>query len=125
WWPHEAATPVAIRHTIQRDTIYGQLSPANRQRLHAGAARVVSGTAVWMHRVAAVAGAPDEQLAAELEAVAADEHAGGRYAIAATHLLWAADLSPTRAQRERRLIAAGIHLRAASQITRLMARRQE
>lgn len=125
WSPHELATPIAIRHAIQLDTIYAQLSPADRQRLHAGAAGIVGGTAVWAHRVAAAAGAPDAELAGELESLAADEYAHARYAIAATHLRWAADLSPTRVEWERLLIATCLCLRASGSMNRAIRMRQD
>jgi hypothetical protein len=59
--------------------------------------------ASWDHRVAAL-DRPDEGLAAQLEGLAADEAARGRLPLAATHLQWASDVSPARADRERRLL---------------------
>ena len=53
---------------------------------------------------------PDEGLAAELEQLAAQEAARGRLGLAATHLQWACDISPDRADRERRLLTAALHL---------------
>ena len=65
--------------------------------------------ASWEHRVAALE-QPDEGLAAELERLAAGEAAAGRLALAATRLRWASDISPARADRERRLLTAAMHL---------------
>ena len=58
---------------------------------------------------------PDEGLAAQLERRAAEEAAGGRLALAATHLQWASDISPARADRERRLLTAALHLMLAEE----------
>lgn len=125
WRPKEAATPVAIRHSLQRDAIYAQLSPARRRWLHTGAAAVVSGSAVWLHRVTAAAGAPDPRLAEQLEAVAADESDRGRHAIAGTHLRWAADLSPARGDRERLLVLAYFAFMRAGQGSRMLSLYQD
>jgi hypothetical protein len=42
-----------------------------------------------------------------------EEAAGGRLAVAVTHLRWACDISPARADRERRLLTAALHLMLA------------
>jgi hypothetical protein len=101
WWPEEPTCPVAIRHPLVRDAIYAGIPAARRCRLHACAVSVVSEAASWKHRVAAL-DRPDEDLAAELERLAAEEAAAGHPALAATHLQWASDISPARAGRERR-----------------------
>ncbi len=82
--------------------------------LHARAAGLVSEAASWEHRVAAL-DRPDEHLAAQLERLAGDEAASGRLALAATHLQWACDISPARADRERRLLTAALHLMLAEE----------
>ena len=74
-----------------------------------GPPTLVSEAASWEHRVAAL-DQPDEDLAAELEQLAAAEAARGRLGLAATHLQWASDISPARADRERRLLTAALHL---------------
>ena len=58
---------------------------------------------------------PDDGLAAEMERLAGDEAASGRLALAATHLQWASDISPARADRERRLLTAALHLMLAEE----------
>ena len=58
---------------------------------------------------------PDEGLAAQLERLAGEEAADGRLALAATHLQWASDVSPGRADRERRLLTAALHLMLAEE----------
>jgi DNA-binding CsgD family transcriptional regulator len=114
WWPEEPSCPVVIRHLLVREAIYAGITPANRRLLHARAAGIVSESASWEHRVAAL-DQPDEGLAAELEGLAAGELAGGRLALAATHLQWASDISPARADRERRLLTAALHLTLADE----------
>ena len=114
WSPEEPACPVEIRHLLVRDAIYAGIRPIRRRELHGRAASVVSQAASWEHRVAA-ADRPDEGLAAELEQLARQETAGGRLALAATHLRWASDVSPARADRERRLLTAALHLTLAEE----------
>ena len=109
WWPEEPTCPVEIRHQLVRDAIYADIAAAKRRLLHARAASVVSESVSWEHRVAAL-DRPDEGLAAELEQLAGDEAAGFRLVLAATHLRWASDISPARADRERRLLTAALYL---------------
>jgi DNA-binding CsgD family transcriptional regulator len=109
WWPEEPTCPVKIRHPLVRDAIYADIAAARRRLLHARAASVVSESASWEHRVAAL-DQPDEGLAAELEHLAGEEAAGFRPVLAATHLRWASDISPARADRERRLLTAALYL---------------
>jgi DNA-binding CsgD family transcriptional regulator len=114
WWPEEPTCPVVIRHPLVRDAIYAGITLVRRRVLHARAASVVSEAASWEHRVAAL-DRPDEDLAAELEQLAEEEAAGGRSALAATHLQWASDISPARPDRERRLLTAALHLTLAEE----------
>jgi DNA-binding CsgD family transcriptional regulator len=112
WWPEEPACPVEIRHPLVRDAIYAGITAARRQVLHGRAVSIVSESASWEHRVAAL-DHPDEDLATQLETQAEKEAASGRLALAATHLQWASDISPARADRERRLLTAALHLMLA------------
>jgi DNA-binding CsgD family transcriptional regulator len=114
WWPDEPTCPVELRHLLVRDAVYAALPAATRRSLHARAAVMVSESASWEHRVAAL-DRPDEGLAAELEHLANQDRAGGRLALAATHLQWASDISPARADRERRLLTAALHLTLAEE----------
>jgi DNA-binding CsgD family transcriptional regulator len=123
WWPEEPTCPVAIRHPLVRDAIYAGIAAATRRTLHARAASIVSESASWEHRVTALHH-PDEDLAARLESLAEEEVAGGRLALAATHLQWASDVSPARADRERRLLTAALHLMLAEE-SRGLALREE
>ena len=114
WSPAEPSCPVVIRHLLVRDAIYAGITATKRHLLHARAASMVSDSASWEHRVAALE-RPDEDLAAQLEHLASDEAARGRLALAATHLQWASDISPARADRERRLLTAALHLMLAEE----------
>jgi DNA-binding CsgD family transcriptional regulator len=114
WWPDEPTCPVEIRHLLVRDAIYAGITPTRRRLLHARAVAMVSESASWEHRVAAL-DRPDEGLADELERLANGEAAAGRLALAATHLQWASDISPERADRERRLLTAALHLAEEAQ----------
>jgi len=114
WWPEEPSCPVMIRHLLVRDAIYAGITPTRRHMLHARAAAMVSESASWEHRVAAL-DHPDEDLAAQLEALAGGEADRGRLALAATHLQWASDISPAQASRERRLLTAALHLMLAEE----------
>ena len=114
WSPEEPSCPVVIRHPLARDAIYVGITPTRRRVLHARAASTVTESASWEHRVAALE-RPDEGLAAQLEQLAGGEAAGGRLALAATHLRWASDISPDRADRERRLLTAALHLMLAEE----------
>src|SRR6201999_2826553 len=112
WWPGEPVCPVEIRHQLVRDVIYAGITPTQRHLLHGRAAAVVSETAAWEHRVAAL-DRPDEDVAAQLERLAGQEAATGKLALAPTLLQWAASNSPDRADRERRLLTAALHLALA------------
>jgi hypothetical protein len=59
WWPDQPSRPVALRHALQRDAIYGALAPVKRRQLHARAVEFVDGGTSWVHRVAAL-DRPDE-----------------------------------------------------------------
>jgi DNA-binding CsgD family transcriptional regulator len=114
WSPEEPTCPVQIGRRLVRDAIYSGITAARRRVLHARAAGVVSESASWEHRVAAL-DRPDEGLAAKLESLAVGELAGGRLAAGATHLRWASAVSPAGADRERRLLTAAMHLMMAEE----------
>ena len=79
WWPAEPTCHVEIRHPLVRDAIYSGITPTRRRALHARAALMVSESASWEHRVAAL-DRPDEDLAVELERLAKREAAAGQLA---------------------------------------------
>jgi DNA-binding CsgD family transcriptional regulator len=114
WWPHEVSCPVAFRHALQRDAIYAGMTATRRRALHARAVSLVDSTSAWAHRVASLDGC-DEVLAGQLADAATSEAAAGMLPLAATHLLWAADISAAHAGRERRLLTAATHLMLADE----------
>jgi hypothetical protein len=114
WSPEEPSCPVVLRHPLVRDAIYAGITATRRCALHARAASVVTESASWEHRVAAL-DRPDEDLAAQLERLAGGEAAAGRLALSATHLQWASDISPARADREQRLLTAALQLMLAEE----------
>jgi DNA-binding CsgD family transcriptional regulator len=114
WWPEEPTCPVEIRHPLVRDAVYAGITATKRRLLHARAASLVSESASWAHRVAAL-DRPDEALAVELDRLAGEEGAVGRLLLAATHLQWASAVSPARTDRERRLLTAALHLTLAEE----------
>jgi AAA ATPase domain len=124
WWPAEPTCPVEIRHLLVRDAVYAGIPATRRRVLHERAASVVSESASWEHRVAAL-DHPDEGLAAELERLAGEEVADGRLARAATHLRWASDISPAVADRERRMLTAAMHLMLAEEAAASVDYKQE
>jgi hypothetical protein len=99
--------PVAPRHGLHQDAVYQLLTPVRRAELHGAAAGQVDSLSAWRHRVAA-AQTTDARLSDELEQAAAEQTATGRHEIAARYLHWAADLSETRTEYERRLLTACI-----------------
>ncbi len=93
-------------HPLISAAVYQGLSPLRRARLHAVAAGLVEDEWAGLnHRVAASAG-PDAGLASELEALAERCAGERRWPRACTCLVAAARLSASRADRERRLLAA-------------------
>jgi DNA-binding CsgD family transcriptional regulator len=121
WAPEEPACPVMISRQTVRDAIYAGLTATRRRTLHARAAELVSQSASWEHRVAALEH-PDEGLAGELERLAVHEAANGLPVLAATHLRWSSDISPARADRERRLLTTALHLVLAEEARGLALR---
>jgi len=121
WWPAEPTCPVEIRHPLVRDAIYSGITLTRRRVLHARAALLVSESASWEHRVAAL-DRPDEGLAVELERLAKREAAAGQLALAATHLRWASDISPSQGDGERRLLTAALYLTLVDESQSLLLR---
>jgi DNA-binding CsgD family transcriptional regulator len=121
WFPQEPTCPVTLRHALQRDVIYSGLTPTRRRLLHSRAVSVVDTTTAWGHRVAALDG-PDDELAEQLTQAAAVEAAAGRLPLAATHLLWAGDVSTSRDGYEQRLLTAATYLILADEARGLSLR---
>ncbi|MFF5204416.1 LuxR C-terminal-related transcriptional regulator [Streptosporangium sp. NPDC000396] len=97
---------VRFRHPLMRSAVYQGAGLTRRRWAHQVLAEV-SGAAdrrSW-HRAAAAL-EPDADLAAELEATAVRARVRSGYAAAAVALERAAELTPTEAQRARRLVSA-------------------
>lgn len=108
WWPSEPASPVEMRHPMQREAVYDAITPRRRRELHGAAAELVDVAQSWRHRVAATVGV-DADLAKLLDAAAADCLTERDVDRAVTYLLWAADISDHRDTREQRLLTAVVH----------------
>ena len=93
-------------HPLVRAAVHDALGPARLASLHIAAADLADDpdAALW-HRAHAATG-PDEPLAQELEVAAGQLAASGNWLRAASFLGQAAELSPARAQRERRTLDA-------------------
>ncbi len=108
WRPADPVCPVEIAYPMLAAGIYQSIPPGRRRRLHERAAELVDAPAVWRHRVRAVVGAADPELADELEGEAGAALAVGDVAAAVQYLDWAAELSDTRSDRQRRAAAVQI-----------------
>lgn len=98
--------PSTFDHPLVRSAIYHGLGPSRRSELHARAADLVDEEALAVrHRAASCVG-EDDDAADELEALSMREAAAAGWSAAAADLLRAADLSSTRAARERRVLQA-------------------
>jgi DNA-binding CsgD family transcriptional regulator/tetratricopeptide (TPR) repeat protein len=106
-------------HRLLRDAVLAALPPEDAAARHRAAGVALGGRAGLAHAVAAAAGRPDPVLADALEESAAAEATD--HDEAATRLLWAAELSPTGAQRESRVLAAAVRLVRAGAPGRLRA----
>ncbi|WP_406191394.1 AAA family ATPase [Streptomyces sp. NBC_01017] len=109
WWPREVPARVRIKHALQQEAIYQTVSPPRRRALHSAAASLVDANAAWRHRVAA-ADHTAPALAVELDAEADRLASLGQLSRSATLILWAAELSDSRDDHERRLLTGAIRL---------------
>lgn len=112
---------VGIVHGLQREAIYGALSPVRRSELHRRAADLVAEP--WAHRVASVT-TTDADLADQLEEAALAQAAAGQHGTAARYLDWAADLSPDGPNGERRRQLSCVHTLLSQGHTRALELRE-
>ncbi len=105
---------LAFRHPLIRPAVYHAASPAERRVAHRQLALALDSVAVpqaeerraW--HLAAAAVTPDEEVAAALERVGTAANRRLSYGIATRAFERAAGLSPSRAERARRLVAAAM-----------------
>ena len=100
---------LSFRHPLVRSVVYESATLGRRQRTHAALAEALKGEgsderAVWHRAMSTVA--PDEGVAAALEASAQRSQLRGAHASAASAFERAAALSGTASERGRRLAAA-------------------
>jgi len=100
------ATEVRFRHPLVRSAIHQAADVATRQRVHDALAAIIEDQdrRLW-HRAAATIG-PDDELAAELDLMAARAQRRGSVAMAIDILQIAAKLSSTAEARRERLLRA-------------------
>ncbi|MEJ2866531.1 AAA family ATPase [Actinomycetospora sp. OC33-EN08] len=104
-------------HRLVRDAVYRRQSPGRIAQLHCTAGFVVGGRTALAHAVAGAAGRPYPAMADALEESARAEVAD--HDEAATRLLWAAELSAVGADRQARLLEAGVRLVRSGAVARL------
>jgi len=98
---------VEFRHPLLRSTAYHAAGAGERRAAHAAlAAAAPAGSPERAWHLAACAVAPDEEVAAALEAAALDARGRGAHATAARDFLRAAQLTPDDEPRARRLLEA-------------------
>ena len=92
---------IAFRHPLVRAAVYHGAAPSERRDAHRALADVLEGRDDFRHawHSAAAAAGPDAQAASALATVAAESHARGAYAAAATAFERAARLAPDEHER--------------------------
>jgi DNA-binding CsgD family transcriptional regulator len=101
---------IALARESDGPLVRARLSPTRWRALHLAAAEVFDRRPALVHRALA-ADCPDPALAAALEEAAVDGRAPDDEIRVPTRqlLVWAADLSPDPAERDRRLLLAALH----------------
>ena len=113
---------VEFRHPLLRSTAYHAASAAERRAAHAAlAAAAPEGSPERAWHLAAGAVAPDEEIAAALEAAALDARGRGAHATAARDFGRAAQLTPEDEPRARRLLEAATDATRSGEADRAFA----
>jgi DNA-binding CsgD family transcriptional regulator len=113
---------VDFRHPLLRSTAYHAASAAERRAAHAAlAAAAPEGSPERAWHLAAGAVAPDEEIAAALEAAALDARGRGAHATAARDFGRAAQLTPEDEPRARRLLEAATDATRSGEADRAFA----
>jgi len=110
---------VGFAHPLMRSVLWQEATSGEQRAAHRALAAVSSGEARAWHLAGATVGT-DEQVADELERAAGAVAARRGYASAASALERAAELSPDRDERARRLCAAGEAATAAGMTARAL-----
>lgn len=97
---------IEFRHPLLRAAVYRAAGPAERRRAHAALADALDDPGRRAGHLAAAALAPDERVAAEIDAAAQSARERSGYAVAASGFEAAARLTPDPAVRAGRLLAA-------------------
>jgi DNA-binding CsgD family transcriptional regulator len=113
---------VDFRHPLLRSTAYHAASAAERRAAHGALAAAASeGSPERAWHLAAGAVAPDEEIAAALEAAALDARGRGAHATAARDFGRAAQLTPDDEPRARRLLEAATDATRSGEADRAFA----
>ena len=115
WWPDEPSGPVQIRHLLVRDAIYAGITASRRRVLHARAASAVSEQAYWEHRWPHWT-APTRAWPHSWKAWRPRRRPGGACPWPLPTCSGPRTFSPARADRERRLLTAALHLTLAEEV---------
>jgi DNA-binding CsgD family transcriptional regulator len=102
----EGETGVAFIHPLTQAAIYDRIGAETRGRLHRAAAELAANKDAALHHHMLSVAAPDEKLAEALTLRAHEQIARGALERGGALLAAAGRLSPSREQRERRLLAA-------------------
>lgn len=108
---------VRFEHPLVQSAVYHRATAGERRRAHGALGQVIDGQAAVWHRSAA-ATAPDEEIAAGLDTLAAEAHSRRGYHLASTAYERAARLSSEDFGVCMRLLAAGAEALAAGEAQR-------
>jgi DNA-binding CsgD family transcriptional regulator len=106
---------LSFMHPLMQAAIYSAANPDERRAAHRALADVVEGPRRAWHLASAASG-PDESVARSLEAVADESRLAGGLAAEAQALERAAELTPARGPRARRMLGAARAWRRAGRL---------